>query len=508
MNRFIKFSRFFSDYAYSSPFVLEWGKIDRSNDLYWEQYEQALDIYLSSRDIEKSVARRYAALVESSQNFLDLRDRGDKHIATQLALIRVYVDLGKTEDAISECNRLITEISKSHDIQMTRPCLAPFSNEEQRPVRSGWNEWIKLSLNATKKHLAEINAGINITKNSGKTTEIFSQENSKNPINIHQPLLSICIPTFNRAAKLRACLMRLKEQLKNFPAHYEIVVSDNHSTDETRQIVESFDTLNIRYILREKNYGGFENSRFALKSGSGKYLCYVADDDSIRLDIIYRIVLRMQASPALVACFAPAATYDIKNKKIHALFGHDKSEVLIKRKDQKKLLDYILQNHAYPEIAIYRSQEFCQAFLANSQVAYEAFIWTSDILDLGDIIFLNEAYYYWHIPEFKFEADEELNLGHINAMNDWDRFRGGLDVILSKIIDKLNQSERQNYVFLTHRHAAIMLSLAIRLRYHHNYGDPNDLYYLSRRLIGMGYENMLPVPLSAINKKAHSQKIS
>lgn len=488
-------------YVYAAHFVSEWKKADRSSDFYWQKYEQALNFYLSSRDAERLVAHRYADLMKSKKIFLELRQHGDEHVATQLALLRVYVDLGQTENAIAECDRLIEEISKEKNIQMTRPFLAPLPSDEQRPFDDDWSKWLRLSLENTKKYLSKSHFDAPNRKNKLYRQDKFSEILIDTP----QLVLSICIPTFNRAEKLYACLSRLREQIKVFPLSYEIVISDNHSTDNTREVVESFSDLKIRYIRREKNHGGFENSRFALKSGSGKYLCYVADDDSIRLDVVHRILLRMQASLELVACFAPAATYDVKNKKVHSLFGHAKSDVFINKGEQRKLLDYILQTHAYPEIAIYRAQEFNRAFLENSHVAYEAFVWTSEMLDYGDIAFLNEAYYYWHIPEFTFQAEEELNLGHVNAMNDWDRFRGGLDVILSKIIDSLSQAERQYYVLLTHRHAASMLALAIRLRYQHNYGNPNDLYYLSKRLIGMGYKNMLPVELDEIDKKRSNQ---
>ena len=53
-----------------------------------------------------------------------------------------------------------------------------------------------------------------------------------------QPLLTIAIPTFNRAAQLRVLLEALEPQIAGRP-EVEVFVSDNASTDETPQVTAS-----------------------------------------------------------------------------------------------------------------------------------------------------------------------------------------------------------------------------------------------------------------------------
>ena len=53
-----------------------------------------------------------------------------------------------------------------------------------------------------------------------------------------KPLLSICIPTYNRAELLRSALLSLVPQVKESGGEVELVVSDNCSTDDTRRVVE------------------------------------------------------------------------------------------------------------------------------------------------------------------------------------------------------------------------------------------------------------------------------
>lgn len=72
-----------------------------------------------------------------------------------------------------------------------------------------------------------------------------------------QPLLTIAIPTYNRAEKLEVLLEQLTADTAYDPTRVEIVVSDNASTDHTAQVVARF--ADIRYHRNETNigYGNF-----------------------------------------------------------------------------------------------------------------------------------------------------------------------------------------------------------------------------------------------------------
>ena len=74
------------------------------------------------------------------------------------------------------------------------------------------------------------------------------------------PLLSICIPTYNRGNYLRKCLQSIEIQLDKKPHLQnlvEIVISDNHSTDTTKEVVNEFipKFSHIKYVVNEKNVG-------------------------------------------------------------------------------------------------------------------------------------------------------------------------------------------------------------------------------------------------------------
>ncbi len=105
---------------------------------------------------------------------------------------------------------------------------------------------------------------------------------------MQEPLLSICIPTYNRACNLWRTLNSITTQKGFlFTNFVEIVISDNCSTDGTEQVVLEFVKKypnKIRYIKRDKNISGDENFVYVLSQASGKFVklhndtCYVLDN--------------------------------------------------------------------------------------------------------------------------------------------------------------------------------------------------------------------------------------
>ena len=69
-----------------------------------------------------------------------------------------------------------------------------------------------------------------------------------------KPLLSICIPTYNRATYLEKCLESIVQQ-EGFDDRVEIVISDNCSTDDTQKIGEIYSERysNVKYFRNEEN---------------------------------------------------------------------------------------------------------------------------------------------------------------------------------------------------------------------------------------------------------------
>ena len=92
-----------------------------------------------------------------------------------------------------------------------------------------------------------------------------------------QPILSICIPTYNRANVLKDNLESLV-RADGFD-EIEVIISDNSSTDGTQQLGENFATKhsNIKYFRNDSNVGGDRNILYALERGTGSFLKLMND---------------------------------------------------------------------------------------------------------------------------------------------------------------------------------------------------------------------------------------
>ena len=107
-------------------------------------------------------------------------------------------------------------------------------------------------------------------------------------------LLSICIPTFNRSNYLHLCLSQFCKQIAPFIDEVELLVVDNYSTDNTKEIVAEIQKLFsfVSYHRQEQNIGADGNFYWCFKHASGKYVWIFGDDD-ILLDHKLKVVMEL-----------------------------------------------------------------------------------------------------------------------------------------------------------------------------------------------------------------------
>ncbi|MEH2475584.1 GT2 family glycosyltransferase [Nitrobacteraceae bacterium AZCC 2161] len=93
------------------------------------------------------------------------------------------------------------------------------------------------------------------------------------------PLVTIAIPTFNRASWLRDCVLSALSQTCQ---HFELLISDNASTDETPEVLKEFTDPRIRVVRQKANIGLIPNWNACLACARGDYIVFVSDDDRIQ----------------------------------------------------------------------------------------------------------------------------------------------------------------------------------------------------------------------------------
>ena len=92
--------------------------------------------------------------------------------------------------------------------------------------------------------------------------------------------VSVCVVTYNQERYIAECLQSLVDQETNF--NFEVIVSDDCSTDRTPEIIKDFQRRYpniIKPILHKKNMGAYKNFIFVHKQAKGKYVAHMDGDD-------------------------------------------------------------------------------------------------------------------------------------------------------------------------------------------------------------------------------------
>lgn len=113
------------------------------------------------------------------------------------------------------------------------------------------------------------------------------------------PLVSVCIPTYNRAEKLRRTVEALQRASYG---NLEIVISDNGSSDATEATCRALAAGDARIVFHRHpaNLGPTRNFNFAKAMAGGKYFLWHGDDDVVEPDYIARCVAELERDPQLI----------------------------------------------------------------------------------------------------------------------------------------------------------------------------------------------------------------
>jgi len=91
-----------------------------------------------------------------------------------------------------------------------------------------------------------------------------------------QPFFTVVIPTHNRSLLLkRAVESVLCQTLEDF----ELIVIDDHSTDDTASIVKSFTDSRVHYLTNQRIKGACGARNTGIFSAKGKWVAFLDDDD-------------------------------------------------------------------------------------------------------------------------------------------------------------------------------------------------------------------------------------
>ena len=107
-------------------------------------------------------------------------------------------------------------------------------------------------------------------------------------VNIKNPHFSICIPVYNGETYLKECI---DSAIAQTFTNYEIILSDDCSTDNSYSICEAYKNNNkcIHLFKNDKNYGLAQNLNKAISLAKGQWIKILLQDDLLEKECLEKI---------------------------------------------------------------------------------------------------------------------------------------------------------------------------------------------------------------------------
>lgn len=190
--------------------------------------------------------------------------------------------------------------------------------------------------------------------------------------------VSIGLPVYNGENFLHKCLDSLLSQTFT---NFELIISDNGSTDSTQKICQEYIKKDdrIRYIRQEKNMGVIWNFNFVLKEAKNDYFVWAGVDDYVLPDFLKKNVEALVSNDNLVGSVSKIERYgmdDSHSDSINLTFGKfiknlrlrfSKREVYsISGTYQKKVRTYLKKSTCQVIYGVFRTEKLRRSIIDNT----------------------------------------------------------------------------------------------------------------------------------------------
>jgi glycosyltransferase involved in cell wall biosynthesis len=207
-----------------------------------------------------------------------------------------------------------------------------------------------------------------------------------------QPRLSIGLPVYNGKDYLRLSLDSiLRQDFEDF----ELIISDNASTDETCEICQQYaqHDKRIRYFRNESNLGATKNYRRVFELARGEYFNWATHDDVQLPGFLRRCVEVFEKAPDSVVLVAPRA--EIIDEQGNRIQNWQAERLQTKRRWPYQRISDVLRelNWATAHLGLYRSEALRKTRLIDRFHA-------ADYVLLVETAILGEI---WEVPEILFQ---------------------------------------------------------------------------------------------------------
>lgn len=206
------------------------------------------------------------------------------------------------------------------------------------------------------------------------------------------PFFSIVIPTYNRA---HVILKAIQSVIAQHFSDWELIIIDDGSKDNTKEVLSHFQQPNIKYIYQE-NTERSQARNNGIKISKGKYICFLDSDDeycSNHLSTFHDFIIANKFPIGLFFSNPIVINQGTETKEKVAMF------------DQAESLAYILSNSIIPDrVCIHRQVFDDYSFDPKVHIGEDTILWAQ----------VTNTYPMWHVNaytvKYVIHDDNSVNL--------------------------------------------------------------------------------------------------
>ncbi len=174
------------------------------------------------------------------------------------------------------------------------------------------------------------------------------------------PKISVIIPSYNHANYIKDAINSVLNQTFQ---DFELLIGDDNSTDNSIEIINTFNDKRIKKYFFKKNEGGSQNLNRLINLANTDYIAILNSDDYWEPTKLEKQYLLMENDKKIGACFTWVQYIDKNGKKIFP----EKNVFIQENKTQAERFKYFFKNgnclchpsilirkHIYDEIGLYK----------------------------------------------------------------------------------------------------------------------------------------------------------
>lgn len=222
--------------------------------------------------------------------------------------------------------------------------------------------------------------------------------------------VTIAIPTFNRLGLLRRAVDSV---LMQGYEDFEIIISDNASTDGTQDYLSTLCDSRIKVLINSQNLGMVANWQQCLSSATGEYFLLMSDDDAFLDENAiskFAAFFYLNQEKEFGVIFSDVKLERVHNNNLERICTNQRiysAPQLIQEFFENKIL-------IYPCVTFFRTQDLIDIGGYSSfdaKLAVDACAWMSIALRYGNCGWVSE-------PLSLYRIHQSLSTSHVNAWNE------------------------------------------------------------------------------------------